>query len=196
MRTTTFIGRSAQAKRNLRLFFALVVIVSASGFQQPASNRSQAVWSVFNSKEGAFAVLMPNKPVQEVQSIDTDLGKVDAHLAIGSHEDSEVFIASYTDLPSAPADESQIIKALDDVRDGQLKNAKGKLLSETTISLEGIPGRELKIETAVGPSIARIYLANLRLYQIVAVVPAAAAGSDAVARDTAKFLSSFKVIAR
>lgn len=354
MSLTRFTGRGAKVKRNLRAFVALVAIVLGSGFQQPAGNRGQVVWAVFNSKEGAFAVLMPNKPTQEVQSIDTDLGKMDSHLAMSSHEDREVFIASYTDfpsvvteqtaidrildgarnqllanverkllsettitldghfgrelriempdwsmitriywvkrrlyqliamtskdrpapqdvdrflasfkiksdvttglqppawidlaseqggfklllpskpteqvmpipsatgsldvhiyvslgqegiayiasytdLPSAPGDQSQIIKALDDVRNGQLKNAKGKLLSETSISLDGHPGRELKIETAVGPTVVRIYLVNRRLYQILAVIPQAAAGSEAVARDTAKFLSSFRVIAR
>jgi hypothetical protein len=180
------------APRNEERFlasFKLQVEVTAS-LQEPRA------WIELASEQGGFTVLMPGKPTEQVMPVPSATGSLEVHIYVSLGQEGIAYMASYSDLPSAPADQSQVIRTLDEVRNGQLKKAKGKLLNEITISLDGNPGRELKIETAVGPMIVRIFLVNRRLYQVLAVIPETAAGTEAVVRDTAKFLSSFKVVIR
>jgi hypothetical protein len=153
-------------------------------------------WVEFLSEEGRFTVLMPSKPTEQVMPIQSTSGSLNLHTYVSLGVQGIAYIASYSDMPTAPADQSMIIKVLDDVRNGQLDKAKGKLQSEVTISHDGHPGRELKIETSVGPALVRNYLVGHRLYQLVVVVPEAKAGFLDVAKDTAKFLSSFKLVKR
>jgi hypothetical protein len=155
-----------------------------------AASIPQPPWSEFSVEEGGFSVLMPTKPMQQTMPAGES---VNVHIYLSLGANGTGYLASYADLPDVPADQAQTIKALDDARNGQLKSSKGRLLSETTITLEGYPGRELKIETATGQMISRVFLVKRRLYQLLGIVPESIVGSEGFAQDAAKFFSSFKL---
>jgi len=84
---------------------------------------------------------------------------------------------------------------LDYLRDGALSgtNGKAKLVGETDISIEGHPGRELRVEYPDGFSIARIYLVRNRIYQVFASIPA---DKKAQEPTVVKILDSFKLLSQ
>src|SRR6266852_6379125 len=81
----------------------------------------------------------------------------------------------------------------DEARDRFLRDSQGKLASEKPISLDGFSGREVKLNTHGGQTIARFYLAEDRFYQlaIIAIDP-----KEKSTNETDAFFSSFRIIAR
>ena len=72
---------------------------------------------------------------------------------------------------------------------GAATNLGGTVDNEQTISLNGNPGRDFTSTSAKGTVHARVYLAGVRLYQVLAVHTA---GSANASQNTA-FLNSFKL---
>jgi hypothetical protein len=177
-------------KTNIRSFIVLAVILLTTGFQHLREEKGKAVWSQFTSKEGAFSVLMPNKPTQAVEPIETELGKLDLHMSIGSIDDTEAFIVSYTDFPSFATDRDFINRILDGGRNQLLSKKERKLLSETSITLDGFAGRELAIDEPGGQILSRIYWVGRRLYQLIAINQKGRPDQGIVDR----FFTSFKLV--
>jgi hypothetical protein len=123
----------------------------------------------FKSVEGSFSVLFPNKVSETKETVNTAAGPILMH-QFESKAKYHEFIVVYSDYPEGILKVSNSDKILNGARDGSIKNIQGTLLSETFITLNGYPGRELRIE---GPQKiileSRIILANQRLYQIIAV---------------------------
>jgi hypothetical protein len=84
-------------------------------------------------------------------------------------------------------------KLLDRLRDSVLAGGKAKLLSETQISLEGHPGRELKVEFPDGIAIARLYVVGNRIYQVIASLETNKKDQEP---NAIKILDSFKLLSQ
>lgn len=177
--------KGKQDQANVDRFFTSFKLVGDLAASMP-----QPSWTEFSLEEGGFSVLMPTKPMQ--QTIPA-AESVNVHLYSSLGSNGVGYLASYADLPESLSDQAQTIKALDDARNEQLKASKGRLLSETTITLEGYPGYELKIETATGQMISRVFLVKRRLYQLMGIVPESMVGSESSVQDVGKFFSSFKL---
>jgi hypothetical protein len=74
-----------------------------------------------------------------------------------------------------------------------LAGGKAKLLSETQISLEGHPGRELKVEFPDGIAIARLYVVGNRIYQVIASLETNKKDQEP---NAIKILDSFKLLSQ
>lgn len=103
------------------------------------------------------------------------------------------FIVGYVDRPEIV--EPMGKRALDFLRDSAMTGLEGKakLVSETDISLEGHPGRQLKIEFSDGITIARIYLVSNRVYQAVGSLSADKKNQE---QEVIKILDSFKLLSQ
>ncbi len=146
----------------------------------------------FVSQAGRFSVLMPGTPKPETQLITLKGGeKVTLYqFSISLDNDNVTYMVMYNDWPpnyaNGPAQTQ--LKAS---RDGSVASAGAgaKLLSDSVINLNGVPGRAFTVQNNDGYHFtARDYLMNHRLYQVLTV---ASKGHSAVNRDA--FMNSFKI---
>ena len=147
-------------------------------------------WQEFSSSEGGFQVLFPGAPTYKKAQKETERGPVDVHLFSVRVSKEYGFAVSYGDVPpdSTPIDEQ-----LDAARDGTLRGAGARLLSESKIALDGFPGREVRGDVRGQASVVyRIYQVNQRRYMSMAVVPVRQGSSP----EIAKFLDSFQLLDR
>jgi hypothetical protein len=151
----------------------------------------QSAWKEFSSSEGAFSILVPGTPNEQAISVNTEAGSIDGHLFMVGRKDMSYLVA-YADYPDTLIQKRTPDAMLDGARDGAVANAQGKLLGELVISINGYPGRELKIESPDGQGImkARIFMVGHRLYQVGVVTPK----EKALSRNIGKFLDSFKLL--
>jgi hypothetical protein len=151
-------------------------------------------FSEFKSEAGKFTVMAPAVLLEETQTLETQAGKIDLHVFSTQSDDIGYFV-SYCDYPQEIVQRGNPETMLDGSRDGALSNAKGTLVSETKITLEGHPGRELlmeaKDESGRSATIkGRLFMVKNRLYQVMVVAPKARESGDVMDR----FIKSFKLL--
>lgn len=151
-----------------------------------------ASWREFIPEEGRFSILVPRTPRETTETIETEMGTLDEHTFTIIHGDI-AYIVNYGDYPQGlmNADHYAMLNAL---RDGAVESVGGKLLSERAISIDGYPGREIKVKISSSTETVimqvRIYIVRNRLYYIYTMAPEARASSP----DIKKFLRSFKLL--
>lgn len=149
------------------------------------------VWSEFYSEEGRFKLLMPTKPTAQTLTLETAQGKI-VHHGFTAAGGGVVCVIDYADFPKPMIAPANMKLLFDQARDEFLKTIEGKLSSETTISLEGHPGREIRIAYRGGEARAKFFLVNERFYQL-AFMSMEVLGKSSV--DADKFFNSFKLVA-
>jgi hypothetical protein len=166
----------------LRFLAPLALIVLA-----PALAAAQE-WQDFNSPECRCSASYPGKPQPKTQSMQTKVGTLDARMFMLEMPNA-FYALAFVDYPRDAIAKNSPDSLLDAARDGAVGNVKGKLASETKVSMNGFPGRELRIEAPGDLALqARMYLVKERLYQVLVVMPKAKES----AADSKRFLDSFK----
>ncbi len=134
-----------------------------------AQDQLPAGWSAVVSKEGAFKVKLPGKPMEKKQTVKTAAGKdLNVITLFAEGRNDALFAVSYTDYPDADLKKGSVEKRLDHARDGARFQRGGKAVKDTAIDIKGHPGREFAIEKN-GQVVARmrVYLVSRRLYQVM-----------------------------
>ncbi|MBN2378455.1 hypothetical protein JXM67_01450 [candidate division WOR-3 bacterium] len=171
----------------------LVITLSASllftgcGKKEKPAEADQ--WVDVKSNDGGFFVRMPQEPEMQTQMIPTTAGSTPLYMYLVDFG-AVAYAVMYSDLPYLEED-ADLDKVLDERRDAAVASSNGKLRSEKKISIDGHPGRELRIDT--GDNMAytgRLYLVGKRLYQVIIVVPQGVDAKEA----TEKFLDSFRLL--
>jgi hypothetical protein len=147
-------------------------------------------WREYSNQEGKFSVLLPGKPDETVQNVDTAAGAITTYrYQIDSNNTS--FAVAYTDYPADLISLSNPEELLNEAREGALSNIQGKLLEEQQVKVNGFPGRHLRIESSGSKMMleARIFLVDSRLYQVLAAYRTGSVED----REITKFLNSFKL---
>jgi hypothetical protein len=149
-------------------------------------------WKLHESRSCACSILMPGSPKESQQTYPTDAGDVVATLFILELEGGSVaYLLGYNDYKAELVASSDPQVMLDGARDGAVSNVSGKLISEKKITLDGNPGRELKIEAPQDNVVfARVYMVKQRLYQALVVMPKSKLRDG----EVKKFLGSFKLL--
>lgn len=164
----------------------------------PSVAPDKAEWTLFSLPEGGFTVMMPGKPVDFSQPLDTPAGTLQTHIYVVDLP-SAAYMVLYTDLPVAPDRVVGAQAVLDHARDKALVREKGKLLDDRVVSLDGYPGREFSIAAGIGGGvfIDRVYLVKTRLYTLSVLDTSADTGSSESKpwqkKDTRTFLDSFRL---
>ena len=160
---------------------------------------SAASWKEYKPDGGRYALLLPGLPREQIQMIETAVGKTQLPMSMLADTYKEEFVIcamNYNDFPVQITDPTAIRKTLDGAREELLSNKTRKLISETDIRLDSHLGREIKIEQGDLVSVSRIFLVRERLFQVVVF-----ASKGPKPDDVAKFqedvrqriFSSFKV---
>ncbi len=144
-------------------------------------------WQLFSSTEGRFQVQMPGIPLDETQTIDF------LSLYVASLEASrDRFLVAYADYPREVVDRQDPTPILQGVQQGFVSRIQGEVLAERSVNLSGYPGREIRYQTASGgEGVARFYLVEERLYQVV--ISTANEPTNRFDRDADRFLNSFRL---
>ncbi|AFZ57742.1 hypothetical protein H6G54_16900 [Anabaena cylindrica FACHB-243] len=133
---------------------------------------AQSIWKIFSSPEGNFSILMPGKPTETKQKINTKNGIVEVNVfTVERPQDDVKYTVAYIDYPD---DYIELLKrnnlveeAINTGKKTALQNSKSTLISEEKISLGRYSGREVNY-TKPGDLIVkqRIFLVDKRLYQV------------------------------
>lgn len=148
----------------------------------------------FKSEAGGFSVVTPLTLKESVQSVDTELGKLDIHIFTAERGDT-AFVVGYSDYPQEIIQLSDPDQMLDGGRDGAAANVNGKVIAEDKITLNNYLGRDLVIngiaENGQEMTIqAYMFLVENRLYQVMVVAPKGELNSS----EAGNFLRSFRLL--
>ncbi|MCI0459781.1 MAG: hypothetical protein L0Z62_22755 [Gemmataceae bacterium] len=167
--------------------FLLILSLAAVAAGQDSPPRE---WKPFAPPSGRFTVLMPGSPIEQKEKAKTSTGEVEVTLFVLELKGEGTFAVGYSELPPAAARSGLEQRRLDNARDGVIATSKGRLLSERPLPLKKFPGRELQIQAQDETRIrTRLYAVRNRLYQLMAVGPAAWTES----REAIRFLESFRL---
>ena len=146
-------------------------------------------WKDNRSDDCRCSAQFPGTPQTKSQKMQSSIGPLDSKMIMLEVPNSAFYALAYVDYPKEEVGKANPDKLLDGARDGAVGKVKGTLKSETKISMNGFPGRELRIEAPGDIALAaRIYLVKERLYQTLVVTPK----PRSEAPEVKKFLDSFK----
>jgi hypothetical protein len=169
------------------VFATVACLVVPFGAMTPAP---KLIFQDFTSPEGKFTAAMPGKPKKEKKEVDSPVGKLNIRMFRVTLSDGDlVYMVAYSDYPPiVAAQDPQVV--LKGVRDG-IVAGKRKLISDREIVLgeTKIPGRAILIDYPTRSFRARIFMAGLRLYNVIIVGPRMAVTSP----DADKYFDSFKI---
>jgi len=210
MKTTkTTLAKSA-ALANYVAVGCLLLLGSTHGVCQtksddvPAFNTVQynsTSWIEYKPAGGRFSVLFPGMPAEQIQTIETVLGKLKLHMSMLLVQHKETFafcLTAYNDLPVQVTGEAAVRKVLDGGRD-ELFSAKPsrKLIAEKDITLDSHLGREIRFEDGDLNFVQRVFVVTDRTYQVTVGVPNTTRDDEVVKfhdEVRQKFFASFKVL--
>jgi hypothetical protein len=160
-----------------------------------ATTASADTWEKLREEAGNFTVSVPGKPVKHTQTVDTEVGKVDAiYYLVELQEGQIVYAAAYNDYPKDFAQNADVEAVLDGVRNGNIKPHNGTVIDESKIKLDGYPGREYTFKGKLGGDgepingHVRLFLVGNRLYQLIVL---SSADTPAPKEDIGRFFFSF-----
>jgi hypothetical protein len=150
----------------------------------------------FTSPEGGFSILVPATLQAKTQDVVIGDAKLTVHAFVGG-TDLLRFFVSYMDT----TDQALTEVGADDIlrqAEAQLVGSNGAVItSDAEVSLDGFPGREVTFDSGpnTNPELsvkARIFLVDLRLYEILVAIPK---GDVSTVANNA-YLQSFQLLPR
>jgi hypothetical protein len=171
---TIMLNRLSKKSAALQAFALLLVLCTAS-------SAFANTWQNVNSNAGGFAVQMPGAPEQTVKTVDLS-GKPTPMYNFLLATSNESFYVTYSDFPFSVT----AAQLLTDVRNGQVGN--GRVFSETSISVNGHPGKHIVFAKEDNLYVSRIVIDNLRVYQVIY-----ATNASQISQAGSTFVNSFRV---
>lgn len=143
-------------------------------------------WSTFTSETGRFSILMPGKPSDSSETVDSQPGPYTTHLFV-LRNGTDVFLVGWVDYD--PRFNFNRQAELEANRDNFVKNLKATLLETRAVKIDGYQAIEFTAEVGDRIFHSRVYMVGRRPYQIVIGLPKNQDDSEKVK----KFFNSFKV---
>lgn len=163
----------------------------------PLESDLSGTWKEFSSAEGRFKVQFPGTPIESSLPAGSS-----GLMHVLSYKSAAVYSAMYLDYVETPKDFVAVIELLDSLRLGEFETAeKGgmnpKLLSETTLSLDGYPGRMLVLEFSTNQIYRRkMVIVKNRVYVMTATAPKddPKVSNNSYEAVSLKFINSFRLM--
>jgi hypothetical protein len=180
------------AKKASSVLVSLVSLVSLVGLALLGQGVAGAdEWKEYNSADGHFTVDFPGTPKQSKEKHQTKFGSLDTQLLTLAASKDVFYGISFGDYPDSIIKAHRQEELLDDAVNSAVKNVKGgRIQAQEKISLAGVSGRELVVDTPGGLRMTvRLFMVKSRLYQVLSAV---GKGKEKDA-DPKRFLDSFKL---
>ena len=153
---------------------AALIVLGAVILDSSAASR----WKEFTSTEGAFRVLMPEKPKTENQSIAVNGSKMELHSFSAWNRNNAEFTVTYADAqvpPTAAAGE----KILDAQGQSLIQGDERRMLSAEKLIVSGYSVRQYKAIAEDGSEAdEKLFLVKRRLYTLLVVHDRGRDGDD------------------
>ncbi|WP_414754118.1 hypothetical protein [Anabaena sp. CCY 9910] len=152
-------------------------------------------WKLFTAPDGRFSVLMPGIPKQDSQTQKTYMGEINLEVFLAQPPKQEVaYLVVYNEFPHSYGKITDPQEILNNVRDMALKTTQSNLLNQRNIrSSNGHPGKEIAYINSGGKiTRSRIYLAEGRLYQVMAITTKKQ--QQNLAKTITGYLNSFHLV--
>lgn len=182
-------------KKIIPLFALLIVTILSISFILPKKSLRAEDWVPF--EDAGCKMLFPATPKDEAQTVNTAAGKVEVinhtyEVPDGVKNDNLEYALSetaYLDSNLTKAINTQPDKFFQGSVNGAVNSVQGKLLSQTTIELDGYPGRKCRIDYKNGLAVItmQIYLVKNKLYILQTITET----KKDLNSSMEKFLSSF-----
>jgi hypothetical protein len=176
------------SKKAAVILVAILLLTIGSRQAKPMS--AQSDWIVFSPKGGGFSIMLPGEPKRREFPHGTSKGQTLSPLYELTHEDFK-YVVSYMNYPIS-VEGAERDKLLSMGAEAGITSAGGEVVSNTPISLDGYPGREVKGEMKGFSYRSRVYLVGQRLYLLIVWLPSNKTDSE----NAAKFFNSFKLVAQ
>lgn len=147
------------------------------------------------SEEGRFSIVAPIALQASTQDVNLDTGDVLPVHSFAGDRKGVSYLVAFADYPAGVVRTVDAQLILEGARDGAVQNINGTIAESHPIALGTHPGIEFTADVRDDKGNAftltgRMYLVDLRIYEVLAFIPA---GSDA-GEDVTRFFSSFNVI--
>jgi len=136
-------------------------------------------------RAAGFYVEMPGDPSYRSEHVTLGGGQSVLQHYYAVSDGSCAYLVAYADMPSA-RDANQLIN---EVRDGQAEGFEGRVVAETSTSVNGMPGRKVRIEGGGVTAYTRIYVAGRRIYQVIFMVR----NGQPIPAEANHFLNTFQI---
>lgn len=168
------------------LWALLVVIVMSAATQAAAQN-----WVEHRPEGAGYVVEMPSEPKISSQNVPTKLGDIKVYIAV-TELGPLAFVTMFSRYPEEYVKSVSADSILEGGRNGAVANVKGKLRSETSVTINDFPGREIVIDAPSGQvMMLRYFLAGTTLAQAIAGGPPGVENNA----DVRRFLNSLRTTA-
>ncbi|MDZ7965735.1 MAG: hypothetical protein RM368_12290 [Nostoc sp. DedSLP03] len=167
------------------------VAVVKSTVSQPV----QPQWKLYTAPDGRFTILMPGSPNRNTENQKTYMGEITLEIFIAQPPKQQVaYIVAYNDFPYNYGEMADPQAVLNNARDMALKTTKSNLISQRNIrSYNNHPGKEIQYINSGGKiTISRMYVAEGRLYQVMAITTKKQ--QKTLAKTITGYLNSFNVV--
>ena len=150
------------------LFSEFTLIKPAPAQQNQPIQIAQSVWKQYSSSPGQFTILFPGNPLEFQETIDTPLGEIDL-FGFGVERPNEAgYLVAYSDFPvnltQSPVPLEDLLAG---IMTGFINSIGGEVLSQNSISLNGFPGQEARIQLENNfVARYRVFIVNERMYQL------------------------------
>jgi len=169
-----------------RIGIALVFVVALATI-----GWASGAWTAFKSAHGKFSVSLPSSPITMKIPLDVKGVKLELNMIAARDNAESFYTVAYCDLPADKVASSEPETILDRFVGGIQKNMKGDVLSNRSIMLKNIPGREFTVKKDDGKiALARVYYRNARIYQVMMLLET----GKPVPADLDRFFESFRIL--
>ncbi len=166
----------------MRAYFAAVL---ACGIAVPATAAS---WTSFRDPNGGFTVEFPGQPSVKRSSQPAGNGSSVAMTGYSANSGAASMNVIDTDFSRYSLDATKVL----DSAAAATKTSAAQTLSDSSITVDGQPGRALVIVDRAGNRVTdRIFLVKGHLYQVMGMAPAASPHDD-----SDRFVNSFHFVAK
>lgn len=168
----------------MALTIALTACGGTAGTAEPGSSGK---WSDHSYAKEGFAVSAPKEPSFFTQTAQTTAGPVELHFYQFEVGGGMLLVVAGRLHPNDKRSAQQVIA---ESKHGAVAGVKGKLTAEKTITLGKYPGIEFDIAAEKSHSRDRVYVANRKIYQVMAIAPV----DRSLPAETEQFQQSFRIL--